>query len=232
LDPGPPAPQAGILDQARRRPHSAVQRPYVEGRIINTLIRLKNNGKAESTLKHVSYRLTYLARHCDLNNAEEVCRFIAEIHVSNAYRDTFVKSYSYYAKLNGLVWEKPSYKSERKIPKIPSTEALMKVISATPKKYATIFRILMETGLMPYELAHVSLRDIDLDKGTLAARGFKGHSSRAFKLKSETLAMLKEYVQKYYKEYPFPDADWMGKIWRRIRNRTAEKLKEPSIGVD
>jgi integrase len=82
---------------------------------------------------------------------------------------------------------------------------------------------------MPFELARVSLKDIDLEKGALNARGFKGHSSRVFKLKSETLAMLKEYVQKYYKEYPFAEADWMGKIWGRIRNRTAEKLKAPCL---
>jgi integrase len=55
----------------------------------------------------------------------------------------------------------------------------MAAISAPSKKYAIIFRLLMETGVMPFELANVSLKDIDLDKGTLVVRGFKGHSSRA-----------------------------------------------------
>jgi hypothetical protein len=31
----------------------------------------------------------------------------------------------------------------------------------------------METGVMPFELAKVTLKDIDLDKGTLVVRGFK-----------------------------------------------------------
>jgi len=54
----------------------------------------------------------------------------------------------------------------------------MKVISASSFKYATIFRILMETGIMPYELFRMKVSDIDLEKGILTIRGYKGHSSR------------------------------------------------------
>jgi integrase len=164
-----------------------------------------------------------------LENPEEISGFIASIKVSNSYKNNFVKSYNYYVKLNGLSWDKPNYKWERKVPRIPTAEALMKVISATSKKYATIFKILMETGVMPFELSNVSLSDMDLDKGTIVVRGFKGHSSRVFKLRSDTLAMLKEYVAKYYCDKPFPNAVWIGKIWRRIRNRIAEKLKDPNV---
>jgi len=247
LNPGSPAPQAGILVQTRRRPHgtsqrpclnvedfhikssSFSQRPLLKGKIINTLIKLKSIGLSESTLEHVSYRLSYLARHCDLDNPEEVSRFIANMKVSNAYKDTFVKSYNYYVKLNGLAWDKPTYKWERKIPRIPTTEAINKIISRASKKYATIFKILMETGVMPHELANVTLRDIDLEKGTLNIQGFKGHASRMFKLKPETLAMLKWYLQTYSSEKPFPKAIWMGKMWRKFRNSLADKLKDPSL---
>jgi len=41
--------------------------------------------------------------------------------------------------------------------------------------------------------------------------------------------MLKQYINEHYAEKPFPDADWMGSVWRRMRNKLAEKLKEPSI---
>jgi len=62
------------------------------------------------------------------------------------------------------------------------------------------FRILMECGMMPYELSRVKVSDIDLEKRILTVRGYKGHSSRIFKLSSETLAMLKQYLNKYYAE--------------------------------
>ena len=87
LNPGSPAPQAGILDQTRRRPLETVQRPYFdienvdikksstvqqpcEAKILKTLIKLKALGKSESTLRFVSDRLKYLARHVDLDNPE------------------------------------------------------------------------------------------------------------------------------------------------------------------
>ncbi len=59
-------------------------------------MKLKTSGLAESTIKHVSYRLEVLNKHCDLNNPTEVARYIASMKVSNAYKDTFVKNYDYY----------------------------------------------------------------------------------------------------------------------------------------
>jgi hypothetical protein len=66
------SPKAGILNQAIRRPHSASLRPSAEGRIVNTLIKLKGSGHAESTLKHVSWHLLCLARFCDIDDTEAV----------------------------------------------------------------------------------------------------------------------------------------------------------------
>ena len=40
--------KAGILNQARRRPHKIIQRPLLGGKIITTLIKLKGSGLAES----------------------------------------------------------------------------------------------------------------------------------------------------------------------------------------
>ena len=42
LNPGPPAPQASVLILARPRTHQPRSRPYVAGKIINTLFQLKN----------------------------------------------------------------------------------------------------------------------------------------------------------------------------------------------
>jgi len=107
----------------------------------------------------------------------------------------------------------------------------MNVISAPSKRYSIIFRLLMETGVMPFELANTSRRDIDFDRQTLAVRGFKGHNSRMFRLKDKTTAMLKEYLTDNFGEKPFPDADWMGSVWRRVRNKLAQKLKDRASNV-
>ncbi len=90
---------------------------------------------------------------------------------------------------------KPKFQHERNLPKIPTRENIMKVISASSFKYATIFRILLETGVMPYELSRTKVTDIDLEREVLIIRGYKGHSSRVFKLSNETL--LEAYALTY-----------------------------------
>jgi len=82
---------------------------------------------------------------------------------------------------------------------------------------------------MPYELSQVSMRDLDLNQGIINIRGFKGHVSRTFKLKTETLAMLKEYLGRYGKDKPFPNSKQMGKKWRKFRNILADTLKDTSL---
>jgi integrase/recombinase XerD len=148
---------------------------------------------------------------------------------ANSYRDVFVKTHSYYVKHNNLVWDRPKFKSERRLPRIPTKEELLSVVSASSKKYAVIFKILMETGVMPVELANVDRRDIDLDRGILSVQGLKGHTSRSFKLKSDTLACLKLHLYRVKVEKPFPDSKWKGKIWRRLGKRVAEKLCNSSV---
>jgi integrase len=204
-------------------------RPVAESKIVNTLIKLKGSGLAESTLRRVSYELSRMAKHCDLDNTDAVKNYIANMKGANSYKDVFVKTYSYYVKLNNLVWDKPKFKSERKLPRIPTKEELLSVVSASSRKYAVIFKILMETGVIPVEPANVGRRDVDLDRGILSVQGLKGHTSRSFKLKSHTLACLRVYLYRVKVERPFLDSKWMGKIWRRLRKRVAEKLCNPSV---
>jgi integrase/recombinase XerD len=193
------------------------------------LLNLQSSGKADLTVKFVSDRLKYLSKYADLDDSEAVGLLIARKQCANSHKDGLVKAHNHYAQFYGINYVKPKFRCEKKLPKIPRNEALLSVISASSKKYAAIFKILMETGVMPHELVNVSLKDIDLDKGTLVVRGFKGHSSRVFKLKDDTQAIRKKYIRTHYCEKPFPDADWMGSVWRRVRNEVAEKLKDPSI---
>ena len=74
LNPGSPAPQAGILDQTRRRPLETGLGPYssIEGKIVKTLIKLKRSGLSEGTLRTVSNNLKHLAKHCNLDDVESV----------------------------------------------------------------------------------------------------------------------------------------------------------------
>jgi len=193
-------------------------------------MKLKAKGSSENTLRSYGYRLLTIAKKVDLDKTDQVARFISEIKGSNAYKNSFVKAYNHYVKLNDLSWTKPKYKYERKIPRIPTKEAVEKIIARSSRKYATIFRLLEETGAMPGELHNVTLRDLDLEKGTLAIQGLKGHASRIFKLKPKTIAMLKTYLNEHGNEDPlFPNSKSMLKAWMRVRNGLSDKLKDPTL---
>jgi integrase len=193
--------------------------------IINTILKLKADGRAESTIKSTNGHLTVLSRTADLTNPQEVKLTIANMKTQNGNKDNYAKAYANLAKANQIQWKRPTYKLQRKIPKIPTRENLMKIISAS-KKYATIFKTLMETGLMPYELSQVTQADIDHERGILNARGYKSHYSRTFKLTQQTNDMLRNYFAKYTK---FPPSEGMQEAWARTRNKVAKKLQDPSL---
>ena len=88
MNPGPPAPQAGILV------HTSKEIPKIHGfslkldddpalqeyttKVIKTIEQLQANGKAENTIKSVIYTLKRLNRETDLMNPEAVKGFIAK----------------------------------------------------------------------------------------------------------------------------------------------------------
>jgi integrase len=186
------------------------------------LFRLKNLGHPESTIKNTSDKLLYLAKNSNLDNPESVKPFIARKKVKNSYKATLIKAYSHYVQTNGLTWERPRYKWERELPRIPTSEQINKIIARASRKCATIFTLLTETGAMPYKLHMVTLRDVDLTRETIHIHGFKGHLSRIIKLKSKTIAMLKIYLSKYTSSQPFPKSEAMGKRWRKFRKIVAD----------
>jgi integrase len=190
---------------------------------------MQSNGLKEGTLRAVNYQLKYLDKNTDLMEPEQVKAFIATMKQENSYKQCMIKAYNYFADINGIERLETHFKYQRKIPLIPSSENVNKIISASSKKYATIFKILDETGLEEQELASITRAYIDIQQGIINAQGCKGHKSRSFKLKSETAEMLRQYLNTYTKEKPFPDSHYMSEIWERTRNKLADKLQQPEL---
>ncbi|MBA7495022.1 Tyrosine recombinase XerC [subsurface metagenome] len=241
MNPGSPAPQASVLIQtshfeAKIPPSNMVTRPRAhtqkikhKDRIINTLLAMKRRGLSENTLRTTSQKLNQLGRNANLMNPKEVLTFIADHKVSNATKQKLIGCYQYFADTNELTFQKPTYKWERKIPLIPTTENIYKVISASSQKYSTIFTILEQTGVATQELATTNRTDIDAEQGIINVQGCKGHNSRSFKLKPSTADLLRAYLHKYTTDKPFPKAKRICEMWRRTRNRLAIKLNNPQL---
>jgi len=190
---------------------------------------MKSAGLEKSTIKTVNARLNYLSKNVDLSKPEDVKLFISNMPHANSYKQQIVNAYNYVCAINGFKWTKPKYRVEQKIPLIPTTANVNKIISATSKKYATLYTILAETGLEAHELATVTRKDIDIETGIINAKGCKGHAPRSFKLKQKTHAMLREYLYIYKGEKPFPASRSMTQIWTRTRNKLADKIQDVQL---
>jgi len=236
LNPGFPASQASVMIQTRPRApstrllYSSNINADVKGKIINTLLKLKNNGLEEQTVKGIGFYLKHIAVNADLGSPEKVKEFIANKNVDNGYKGNLVKAYNYYTLINNMVWDRPVYKWEQNKPKIPSEETLNKIIVSCGWKYSVVFTLLKETGAMPKELSRVSQRDMDFERETITIRGRKGHASRTIKLKPNPIAMLKTYLARIgSREYPFPASELMTKAWIKYKKKQSRKLAEPTL---
>lgn len=148
---------------------------------------------------------------------------------SDETKNKFAYAADKFYEKQGIQWKKPFYKVEEKTPLIPSTENLNLIIANASKKYITIFTILTEIGCDGMELSKVTQADIDRQQGIISIRGCKGHASGTYRLKSNTVEMLRVYLYEHPQEYPFPKSNVMGQVWRDTRDRTAAKLCKPEL---
>jgi integrase len=197
--------------------------------ILKTLLFLKREGYPESTIETVGRRLRNIAQSCDLFDVDSVKRFIASKKTSDGYKSNLCDAYSHFLRVNGLVWNRPRYKREKKLPRAPTTENVERIISRASWRYACVFSMLRDTGAMPEELHRTKRRDIDLESGVVSLCGCKYHKPRAIKVKPSTLAMLKRYLADGSNEQPFPSSRKTYEAWRRYRNDLAERLGDPQL---
>ena len=57
--------------------------------ILNVLIKMKNNGKADTTIKWFNKALTAISKHADLNEPEMVKQFIANKQATNGTKRNY-----------------------------------------------------------------------------------------------------------------------------------------------
>jgi integrase len=106
------------------------------------------------------------------------------------------------------------------------------VISFTKTRNRVAFRLVKECGLRPIEVSNLTLKQIDLNSGKLYPETAKGGQARVLKLKSETLALLKQLISMRnpsLKEKIFPCSKTLQKNWSKLRNKIAERLQKPEL---
>jgi len=194
---------------------------------------MKNTGKSDYNIKFVDKALTYIGKHTNLNEPEQVKQFIANLQTTNGYKKNLAIAYNKYCKYYQTKWEMPLYKPEAKTIKIPTKEKIEMLIASAGRILSIKLTISKETGLRPIELHNLKVKDIDIDQKTIYPTTAKHGSARTLKISNNLQTTLQNYINtnklnqndKLFKD----TAENYGKHYRAMRNKLAEKLHDNTI---
>ena len=206
---------------------------YGNPEIINILIKMKGNAKAYNTIANTAKALRRLDKDADLNNPEQVKQYIANMQVSDGYKKNLCVAYNKYCKHYKIQWQMPKYTPQPKFIKIPTKEKLKMIISNSTKTLAIKLTMSLECGLRPVELCNLKVKNVDLERKIIYPTTAKHGAPRTLKMSNSLTQMIQDHIvirnlnqnDRLFKG----DSKSYGKCYRRIRNRTAKKLKDPTI---
>jgi len=122
---------------------------------------MKKNAYADSTIKAVAKRLRSLQRNCNLEDPENVKTFIGNKTCTNGYKETLIEAYDILMHSVNQQWNKPFYKRYDKMPRIPTTEQLNKLIAHVTTRMSLFLSMSKDLGTRPIELTWLKIQDID-----------------------------------------------------------------------
>ena len=192
---------------------------------------LKGLGRKETTVLCIARKLRYLSKNVNLDNPEKVKQYIASLQCSGGHKDNLIDAYSLYCKYHNIQWTKPKYIREERITRVPKEEDINKIISHSTLRYATAYSIIRDCGLRPIELGNLRVKDIDLENGELYPTTAKHGSGRIVKMRTSTLAMVKQYIND--NNLSLMDILWNSKRvkenWSKQKIVVSKKLGEPQL---
>jgi len=219
-------------------------------KIEKVAVYLEGKGRQPSTVDSFRRHIAVLARNADLDNPKEVELVIARlkktdpstkkltnIPISNTYKAKLCLTYQHYAKFYEIFWEVPHYIEEERGIQVPSDEKCQMLIAAARGALSLMIDISVQTGLRPIEVQGykgLRVRDIHAEQRTITALSTKGCNARPpMPISEELTTKLKSYIEKHTlrsEDFLFRgDARRYGEHFRRMRNRLADKLNDPSI---
>lgn len=194
---------------------------------------MKNNAKADCTIKFVNKALRRIDQHADLNNPQEVKQYIANMPTAKSYKRNLCFAYKLYCDYYKITWEKPIYYQESKTIRIPTTAHLDMLIANSGKVMTAKLTLSKETGLRPVEVCNLRVKDIDLERKIVYPTTAKHGASRALKISNSLREILRTHIDRY-KLNPTDklfkgNSDNYGKHYRLHRNQLAERLHKPEL---
>jgi len=194
---------------------------------------LKDN-KSEYTINFTRKALTFLSQHTSLAEPEAVKLFIATHKASDGYKRNLCIAYNKYCKFYNIHWNMPQYREEAKNIALPTREKIQMLIANAGNLLSMKLQLSMETGLRPVELARLKAKDIDVEHKTVNPTTAKRGNPRTVPMSQSLTLKLQEHITRKNLApndllFRGEDSDHYGKHYRIMRNKLAEKLKDPTI---
>jgi integrase len=193
----------------------------------------KIQGLSKANQRAIMCRLKRIAKNVDLENPGEVERFLYSLNISNNYRNKLFLAYQYFCEANNIAYRKPRNQHVKPyVIHIPTEERINTIIACSGWVYSVVFS-LSKYGLRPDEISKLTLRNLDLEHGTLTVPTSKLGNQRTLKLDGKTLDMLKAYVHRKrvrdIDQKLFASARKIKERWRFYRQRAYEKFKDTEL---
>ena len=201
---------------------------------MNVLVKMKNDGAADSHIENTDKRLRHLDHYANLEEPETVKVFIANKRdVTDGYRRALCLAYDTYCDYYQILWNRPNYKQEPSNIRLPTIEQLEMLIAHARRVMATKLMMSKETGLRPVELCRLKVKDVDLEQRLVYPTTAKHGAARRLKISTNLKTLLESHIDKM-KLQPSDelfkgDSKNYSKYYRQMRNNLAEKLCKPEL---
>jgi len=195
---------------------------------------MKKDNKSDYTINFTRKALSFLSKHTSLAEPEAVKLVIAELKATDGYKRNLCIAYNKYAKFYEIAWNMPIYREPAKNIALPTKEKLLMLIANAGSLLSMKLTLSMETGLRPVELTRLKVKDLDLEHRTANPTTAKKGNARTIPMSQSLTQKLQEHIIRENLTqndllFKGTDADHYGKQYRKMRNKLAEKLNDPSI---
>jgi len=215
----------------------------VKGKLVEYAFYMERQGYNIETIRGNNGALrALLTRGAILSNPETVKDVLAreqrkfengEKGWSSNRRRNVINAYTLFLKINGVTWEKPKCKTERKNPFIPRQEEINDLIAGSPQTVATLLQLLRETGARVGEALRLKWTDIDFEKQIIFLNEpEKGSDPRIFNksdLSPKLMNMLNSLPRINERVFGGKTRNSLKNTFSRVRARLANKLQNPRL---
>jgi len=204
----------------------------LNGKIINHVLWLKQEGYTESTILGRSQILRYLRNaKVDLMDPNAVRTYIAKQNWTPGRRANVIYAYALFAKWANIEFIIPRINLPQKLPFIPTEREIDDLIAGCSKYVATFLQLCKETGARAGEIGALTWNDIDLEKTTVRVSPEKGSNPRIQKLSPKVIQMLNQLARNHSTIFlgHYKSVINLRGTFDRQRKRMAAKLGNPRL---